>query len=692
MNAMTPPPGGKQLGDLLGPSSAGAAAPAKPTPVTAPAAKNRKIGLLTSLRAILPACSPNITEGAKGAPPQDTLRAPSVEMVRRAVACLPNTSELFPTRESYRDILYVLKASLPDEPEEAFDIAMQWCLRWPGDHNGPNDPAIIEQDWRRMKPPFRRGWSWLSDLCEQHSGGAWTRGEQWFDHEAAAKAIAAALGDWPDPVDLFRHADPMELGTPPAGSLPSTIRAFAEDEARRKGVSIAFAAAAAVGTMGAAIGAGLRIRPRLNDTGWTEPAALWVALVAPPGSGKSPMISAAVHPLTKLDAEWAGQDRPRHALWLKAAAAHRKAPKAAPEPGPEPQIRRAVVDDTTMEALVRALAENPRGLLRAPDELIGFLASFGAYKKSGDGDRTQALRLFDGGAITIDRVGTGATYAQNALMGVVAGTQPEKIRALTSNLGDDGMLQRFLFMLDDGVERVGLDVAPDARAAAEYAATVRAMAMLEPGTVLSLTPEARAVLEAAAREIDSLAHLPGASAAWQGHISKWGKFLPRLVLIFHAVEGYGDLAVIGVMQPVGAEVATMAARFASFLVRHALQFYEAYYGASAAASDAKGIAGWLLTRPELQTVTRRDIYDTRTDLRGAEKRGALLAATGDLEGCGWLKVEERRPGDGPTKWTVNPKIHGQFVQHAARERIRRANERDKIAKSVAARRNLAREG
>ena len=708
MNAIAPTPSGK-LGDILGHSVIGPAGKGLPqAPTTGALTRSRPgPGLLTSLRAILPACSPNITEGAKGAPPQAALKGPSISIVRRAVEALPNTSELFPTRESYRDILYAVKASLPDEQEEALDIAMQWCLRWPGDINGPNDPVTVEQDWRRMKPPFRRGWSWLAEMAEKHgppaAEGGFTRALGWADLEAMAAVNARVAGEkkkkaahmadasnWPDPFDLFGHADPLELGTPPAGSLPSTILAFAEDEARRKGVSVAFAAAAAIGTCGSALGASLRIQPRLNDTGWTEPAALWLCLVAPPGSGKSPMISAAIAPLAHLNADWASQDRPRHAQWATAAAAHRRSPKSAPHPGPEPRLRRALVDDVTMEKLIGILAGNPRGVLRAPDELIGFLASFGAYKNSGDGDRTQALRLFDGGAIALDRVGSGSTYAPSALMGVVAGTQPERIRALAKNLGDDGLLQRFIFILDDGAERRGQDLAPDRSAASEYASALRAFASLHPGRVITLEPAARAVLEQTERDIAAFADLPGVSAAWQGHVNKWPKFLIRLTLIFHAVEGYVGWGLVG--DTVGSEVAAMAARFAMFLIRHGLTFYETYHGASTSDSHARSIAGWLLTRPDLASVTQRDLYNARTELRGDEKRPVLLAAMRELEGCAWVSVAEWHASTGPRRWDVNPKIHGHFVQHANREKMRRANEQQKIEKAAAARRSLAGRG
>ena len=146
------------------------------------------MGLLTSLRAILPACSPNITEGAKDAPPQATLRGPSVEMVRRAVEALPN-DERFATRESYRDVGYAIKSALPDDPDEAFVLYLGWAMRWTG---GTNDPDVVESDWRRMKGPFRIGWPWLAGRAEElglpAADGGFTRALEWADFDAMADA------------------------------------------------------------------------------------------------------------------------------------------------------------------------------------------------------------------------------------------------------------------------------------------------------------------------------------------------------------------------------------------------------------------------------------------------------------------------------------------------------------------------
>ena len=133
------------------------------------------IAVLEALRAALPAASRVITEGAGSEVSQPSLTA-SLEAVTRAVNATPNSSNHFPSRESYRDYGYAIKAALPDHEDEALALFQSWCARWSG---GENDPDVVEADWRRMKPPFRRGASWLFDLAAEY--GEFDKASVWYE-------------------------------------------------------------------------------------------------------------------------------------------------------------------------------------------------------------------------------------------------------------------------------------------------------------------------------------------------------------------------------------------------------------------------------------------------------------------------------------------------------------------------------
>lgn len=187
------------------------------------------VGLLEELRSILPAAKPIVTEGAKTDVDQASLRG-DLETIRKAVAAIPNTSKSFATREAYRDFGYAIKAALPDNEAEAFEIFSEWCARW---QDGENDPGIVAADWRRMKPPYRRGANWIFELAEQHSPSSFSRADLWFAEipdepeslfiesstrllEASAEPVAIK---WVDPIE-WNGAEPPKRRFVVAGMIP----------------------------------------------------------------------------------------------------------------------------------------------------------------------------------------------------------------------------------------------------------------------------------------------------------------------------------------------------------------------------------------------------------------------------------------------------------------------------------------
>lgn len=495
----------------------------------------------------------------------------------------------------------------------------------------------------------------------------------------------AATGGEPaavvEPADIFGDDDPGHLGTPPVGCLPDIMQRFVSTEAQRKGVPDSFVIGATLAVVGGAIGNALRIRPKRHDN-WEAPGALAVVVVGSPGRKKSPTINAALAPLRAIDREQYARCSQQRRTWEAANKPGRNRPPSAATPAPP--MRQALVDDATLEKQVRIHADNPRGILRAPDELVAFLGAMGAYKRSGDGDRGTVLRMLDGGPINVDRVG-GSVRAPSALMGLIASTQPDKIRELTRNLGSDGLLQRLIFIVDDGSDRVGLDVPPDAAALADYEAAIRGLYALDEctGGAVRLSAEAYEILQQTWQRIRALGSLPGASAAWEGHVSKWEGLLFRIALIFHSLDTWsfwGSADWVARLE-VSAATAGKVSRFVDFLMRHALRFYGEFYEPAAHTREARELAGWLLTRPESSTVTPRDIEKARRSLQG--NRPLTLAAMGSLESAGWVTVE-KRGAEGPSSWSVNPEIHRRFAERAEREKARRERERAKILAALSA--------
>lgn len=165
--------------------------------------------LMQDLRAALPAASQIIKEGADTKVDQRAL-AGDPETIRRAVAAIPNTSQNFGTREAYRDMGYAIKAALPDDPELAFTLFSDWCARW---EDGENDPLVVEADWRRMKPPFRRGATWLYETAER-VGRGFGLSDVWFE------PVGDAAGDLPEMGLNALKRDAEAAAPPPIHATP----------------------------------------------------------------------------------------------------------------------------------------------------------------------------------------------------------------------------------------------------------------------------------------------------------------------------------------------------------------------------------------------------------------------------------------------------------------------------------------
>lgn len=175
---------------------------------------------LSACAARLPAASAIVQEGAPTDVDQAALKG-DLDLVRAAVAATPNTSALFPTREAYRDMGYAIKAATIDHPADGLSIYQDWCARWT---DGDNDPDIVEADWSRMKPPFRRGASWLFETATANSDtdfSAAAVSSKWFD--------AAPVGG-----SIFPPDEPVTGPETTARAIRATPHTFVEPAAIAK--------------------------------------------------------------------------------------------------------------------------------------------------------------------------------------------------------------------------------------------------------------------------------------------------------------------------------------------------------------------------------------------------------------------------------------------------------------------------
>jgi len=287
---------------------------------------------------------------------------------------------------------------------------------------------------------------------------------EWLDSrtdEELAEALvqmADAASVWtPAPVEARDPTPVVEPYWPfPVDVLPKPLRGFVAEGATALGCEPAFVALPLLAACGAAIG---NSRVLQLKRGWVEPPVLWAVLVGESGTVKSPaqdlalgaverrQSAAVAHHAAAVEAWQAERQRHEVAMTAWKRAGGEGMP---PEEPKRPVCERVRADDLTVEALAVLLADNPRGLLVARDELAQWFGAFDRYAQRRGGDAPAWLRMHYARSLIIDRkTGDRRTiYVPRAAVCLTGGIQPGVLRrALGQEHEDDGLAARLLFAL-----------------------------------------------------------------------------------------------------------------------------------------------------------------------------------------------------------------------------------------------------
>ena len=480
------------------------------------------------------------------------------------------------------------------------------------------------------------------------------------------------------PVDLF-NVDPVPQI--PLDALPTAIASYAKDQAELMGCDHSILAMAALAAAASILDDGVQIQPKRHDPTWRESARLWVAVVGSPSSKKSPAIAKAIHPVRLIDAARREKSRAEVSRWEVQHASRKKSgsKQETPLEGPvpdRPPMKRAIVEDTTIEALSEILKDNSQGVLCVRDELTGWLGSMDAYKGSKAGasaDRANWLELYNGGARSVDRLTRGSIYISNWSSCLIGGIQPDMLRRIVAGMGHDGLLQRFLPIIACSTNSRGIDREPDMSAIDRYRELFDQLAAIIPSKKpVQLEEEAHIVRERVDLHAEKIGRAVGHEGleAWLG---KWSGIFARLLLTFHAIE-CAQLRVYPSSQKVTGKTAAMVERLlCGTLLRHAINFYGEIVDVHDRHQRVRELARLVLAKG-WDVVQKRELqrsWKAATKMQAWELHDVINRLC-DMD---WLQPDrEDEPGaDGkPRKWFVNSAIHEIFAAHANAERKRRA--------------------
>lgn len=446
----------------------------------------------------------------------------------------------------------------------------------------------------------------------------------------------------------------------PVEQLPEPLAKFVRETARGIGCDESMVALPLLAAVAGAIGNARAIVARGDHV---EASVLWTAVVAESGAGKTPAFRAATkfaaaeqkaafdaHRVALADFDAATMEHEAaYAYWKR----ERGRGGSAPDRPVKPAARRLTVDDTTIEALVPILADNPRGVLVAVDELAGLVASFDAYKSGGRGgaDRPKWLSMHSAGPVTNDRKGSGTIYVESAAVSVCGGVQPAMLtRTMTPDNVDSGLLGRLLLAMPPRrqrqwtVEPVGWQTNEQTKS---LFASLYAMPMPTDGPrVLDLTPEALEVFKRFWEEHER--EVFGSSGALRAMLAKVEAAVVRLALVIHVARQAAGETIPDRVDVRSINRAIVLGRWFACEGRRVYQLLLGGRAVDRAADDAVAAERWIGERREDGFGSLRDLRKGLARFRDDPERAVAAARRLVSEGRATWEAPSKggRPADG----------------------------------------------
>jgi hypothetical protein len=175
-----------------------------------------------------------------------------------------------------------------------------------------------------------------------------------------------------------------------------------------------------------------------ND--WKESARIWTLLIGEAGSTKSPLMRAAIEPLTDLDFKL-GKD------FIEEDKVYKAVPKDEKDQHDKPVRRTVIFNNVSIEAATDSLLDNPAGALFFSDEARAIFGTASKYAGKGNNGaehsgRAFLLSAYNSEYCKVMRIGRGekAGYPSISMLG---STQPDVLYKLAAEAeNNDGMIQR----------------------------------------------------------------------------------------------------------------------------------------------------------------------------------------------------------------------------------------------------------
>lgn len=240
----------------------------------------------------------------------------------------------------------------------------------------------------------------------------------------------------------------LEKGIP-LDVFPAKLQDMVLTLARQENYSIEYTMASLIAAASTAIGNAIGIRIR---GGWISSPILYMILVGRPGMGKTPPLDFAFRPIRKHDAKIIKRfkaDMESYNAMIEAQKGKKE--EKVPLP-PKPILKRTVISDFTPEALLRALDDNPRGVVVYVDEIMGMFNAVNQYNKGQLIE--QLLTAFSGKPLDVSRCSIPIPiHIEHPFINLVGTMQTTRVHELVDKgYKDNGLLDRIIFVYPSSQE------------------------------------------------------------------------------------------------------------------------------------------------------------------------------------------------------------------------------------------------
>ncbi|MEN9613365.1 MAG: hypothetical protein RLZZ628_4179, partial [Bacteroidota bacterium] len=148
---------------------------------------------------------------------------------------------------------------------------------------------------------------------------------------------------------------------------------------------------------------------------------LYAVLVGDSSAGKSVSAKRFFQPLFDIEKNAAEEYNIKMGIWHQEALSEKEAP-------PKPKRRELIIDNSTLEALIRAMYHNPRGILYLQEEVLAWIKNMNSYRSGSD--EQFWLKNWDSAFVKYNRVSGDIITIANPNATVIGGVQPGVIHQL----------------------------------------------------------------------------------------------------------------------------------------------------------------------------------------------------------------------------------------------------------------------